>query len=507
MRDALGAEPDRGRAVLTPPRPPRAREDTSGEGPEAVLEEIDFFIEQGLLDTARELLEGQLGRTPDDPALLERRREIDARAAPGAQSGARVVPHKPAPLRATGPEAPPGRRAPLAEGIEIAGKYRLERLLREGGMGSVWVATHLALGTPVAIKFMAARLGHDAAGSSEPGVQERARFEREAKTAAQIRMTNVVQVLDYGVDQGMPYLVMELLEGEDLGARLERVGRLSLADSARILTPIARALQRAHDAGLIHRDLKPENIFLATEGDQETPKILDFGVAKALRGDDRKLEDTTSEGTVVGTPYYLSPEQAVGRSDIDHRSDLWSLGVIAFRMVTGRRPFHSEVLLEAVVEICSAPIPTARSVAPDLPAAADDFFDRALAREPDRRFASAREMADAFSTLADTEIGAPARRRRVLALAGAVILGLGAIWWAWARPPDVRNVGADTPTPSRSDPTASAQVPGAESPSDASSAAASATASAGRPSSSTMPVQRPVSTPRPSTQRRRNVGY
>ena len=318
------------------------------------------------------------------------------------------MPPKPPPLpppsRLAAPRADQEPAPRLGPGLVVAGKYRLTQVLRHGGMGSVWVATHLALESPVAIKFMslapAPKLGHaETTNDREEIAALRARFEREAKAAAQIRSANVVQILDYGIDRGMPYLVMELLKGEDLGTRLARNKRLDLGETVRILAPLSRALDRAHQSGLVHRDLKPENVFLCDEGGEEIVKILDFGVAKTLHGD-RQVGTPTLEGTVVGSPHYMSPEQAMGSTDVDHRSDLWSLAVIAFRALTGARPFEGNLLLETVVKICSGPIPTATSVASDLGADIDAFFKRALSREPNERFQSARELVSALAAIA-----------------------------------------------------------------------------------------------------------
>ena len=268
----------------------------------------------------------------------------------------------------------------------VAGKVRLEQLLGKGGMGSVWRGTHLTLGTPVAVKFMA---------DSNP--ESLARFQREAQVAAQIRSSNVVAIHDFGVEDGLPYITMELLDGEDLGMRLKRVQRLTLAETVEILIPIARGLDRAHAAKLVHRDLKPENIYLVREGDEEVPKILDFGIAKTLI-DDPDSFNVTRDGAVLGTPYYMSPEQARALRDVDHRADLWALGVILFRVITGRRPFEGMTAAALAMQICTEPAPRVGAVHPELSPEWDVFFDRALAKDPAQRFQSAREMAQACGT-------------------------------------------------------------------------------------------------------------
>jgi eukaryotic-like serine/threonine-protein kinase len=315
-------------------------------------------------------------------------------------SGSSRVEHSTVPGLSTAPESYPPAATAIGAGTVVAGKYRIERALSRGAMGSVWVATHLALDTPVAIKFMSLHSppGPNGSDPASQTVESRARFEREAKAAAQVRSANVVQILDYGVDGSMPYIVMELLQGEDLGARLKRVGRMPLTEVSRLVRSVARALQRAHDAGLVHRDLKPGNIFLAKEGDDEVPKVLDFGVAKALSAD-RPIDEGTQEGTLVGTPSYMSPEQAMGRTDVDHRSDLWSVGVVTFRALTGVKPFPSDSLLEVVVQICTSDAPRASQIVPDLPPEVDAFFERALQRDPAARFQSARDMARALAAV------------------------------------------------------------------------------------------------------------
>ena len=281
-------------------------------------------------------------------------------------------------------EAPSPKFQP-GPGVVIAGKVRLERLLARGGMGSVWVGKHIGLDIPVAVKFMT--------NSTE---QSLGRFRREARVAAKIKSSNIVTILDFGVDQETPYIVMELLEGENLGTRLKRVGYVSLIEAERIIVPIARALERAHEAHLVHRDLKPDNIFLAREGDEEIPKILDFGIVKSLSSTSRSSREETEDGAVIGTLHYMSPEQARGAPDIDHRSDVWSIGVILYRMLTGRRPFNATGFGQIIMQICSEPHLHATSILPSLPPEIDAFFDRALAKNPAERFSSMKEMAHAY---------------------------------------------------------------------------------------------------------------
>lgn len=278
---------------------------------------------------------------------------------------------------------------PLCESTVIAGKYRLERVLASGGMGAVWVARHLQLDEPVAIKFMSAQL---------PAVAEaRLRFAREARAAARLRSPHVVQVLDHGVDGDVPYIVMELLEGEHLGDRLRREGRLSLRAASLLTAQIAKALGRAHRAGIIHRDLKPANIFLAKLDDEEIVKVLDFGIAKSLSG---PSIEATHSNILIGSPLYMSPEQARSRRTIDHRSDLWSLGAILFRALTGTPLFEGSSPVDVIVQICTGALPVATHIVPTLPPEIDAFFARALDRDPDGRFDSAREMSEELWAIA-----------------------------------------------------------------------------------------------------------
>jgi eukaryotic-like serine/threonine-protein kinase len=281
--------------------------------------------------------------------------------------------------------------SPPVQGL-VAGKYQILGLIGRGGMGSVWEGRHTNLGTRVAIKF----IDPEYAESEEAC----ARFVTEARAAATIQSKYAIQIFDNGVTDGRPYIVMELLVGEPLDKRLDRLGRLTLQETARIIGHVSRALQRAHDAGIIHRDLKPENVFLvrSPDDDEEIAKVLDFGIAK-IKGPPGQegLSSSTKTGAVLGTPYYMSPEQARGLRNIDHRSDLWSLGVIAHKCVTGVLPFEGESVGDLLVKICTAPCPTPSLTAPGLPATFDAWFAKALEREPARRFARALELADALA--------------------------------------------------------------------------------------------------------------
>ncbi|MCC6213879.1 MAG: serine/threonine protein kinase [Polyangiaceae bacterium] len=291
------------------------------------------------------------------------------------------------------PAPPPSQDA--TPGELVAGKYRLTRLIGRGGMGSVWEGVHATLGTRVAVKFI------DAEHAASP--EARVRFVNEARAAAMLRSKHVVQVHDHGLmEDGRPYIVMEFLAGEPLDRRLERVGRLSLQDTAGIVQQVCRALTKAHAAGIIHRDLKPENVFLVwdEEDHADIAKVVDFGIAKFTDPVAASSSGATRTGSVVGTPYYMSPEQARGLRSIDVRSDLWSVGVIAYRCVVGGLPFEGEAVGDLLVKICTAPLPVPSQVAPGVPAAFDAWFVRALERDPARRYASAIELAEALAASA-----------------------------------------------------------------------------------------------------------
>lgn len=286
----------------------------------------------------------------------------------------------------------------LKPGTVLAEKYRLESVLGTGGMGTVYQAEHLALKAPVAVKVIDREV--------DEGDVALARFMREAQSAASLRSPHVVQILDYGMEGKRPFMVMEMLEGEPLATRIKRLGRLSPQETFRVISHVSRAVSKAHEADIIHRDLKPDNVFLVHNEGDEIAKVLDFGVAK-VESTQLDGEGHTRTGSLLGTPYYMSPEQAQGNKDIDARSDLWALGVIAFECMTGKRPFSSDGLGDLVLQICIRDIPVPSKVVP-VPPGFDDWFAKACNRDPDARFQTARDLAESLRDALDlgSEAGA-----------------------------------------------------------------------------------------------------
>jgi len=266
----------------------------------------------------------------------------------------------------------------LNPGDLISGKYRLQRLLGSGGMGSVWAARNQLTDRDFAIKFLLPSLS-----SSQEALQ---RFFHEARACGQIKHPAVVDVYDMGqADDGSPYLVMELLDGEGLDRRLKQGGAVLPAEAAAWIAIIARGLEEAHVRGLVHRDLKPANLFLChgPSGDV-VPKILDFGISKPTGP---KAADfvRTSAGVVLGSPAYMSPEQAKGEVEIDGRSDVWSLGVILYEALTGKLPFKGANYNALMVSIISSPHPPISAADPEVPKELAAVVDRALAKDRARR--------------------------------------------------------------------------------------------------------------------------
>jgi serine/threonine-protein kinase len=279
-------------------------------------------------------------------------------------------------------------------GTVIGGKYRIDGLIGRGGMGSVWSAVHLGLGQRVAVKLIAKRY----ASSREA----RTRFDLEAKAVAQLKSRYVVQVYDNGeTDDGTPFIVMELLEGESLDHRIQTRGPMPVDQAVRIVSQVARALMRAHALGIIHRDLKPENIFLTrTEDDDgEIAKVLDFGIAK-IKNPDPASDSATRTGAVLGTPLFMSPEQARGLKSVDQRTDLYSLGMVTYMMLTAKPAFNGESFGDILVAICTQPLPSMQESAPWLPPSLDAWLKRACAREPGDRHKSVEELVEGLYSAA-----------------------------------------------------------------------------------------------------------
>jgi serine/threonine protein kinase len=282
-------------------------------------------------------------------------------------------------------------------GMMITPMLRLVHPLGSGAMGSVWVADHLGLGSRVAVKFMAPEL------AQSPEMAER--FRREAASAAKIRSPHVVRIFDHGVSRlRLPYIAMELLDGESLQERLARVGRLDLRETAVIAAQVGEVLGRASEAGVVHRDIKPANLFLVRSAFDTQVKVLDFGLARSpLQG-----ASLTSTGTMLGSPLYMSPEQLTNARAVDTRADVWALAVVIYQALTGQHPFIGQSLPLLMVAIAQRAYRPPRSLRPDLPAALDLFFERAFAADLDRRFQRAGDLVAALLGIAygDSHSGA-----------------------------------------------------------------------------------------------------
>lgn len=281
----------------------------------------------------------------------------------------------------------------LAIGTRL-GNYELIARIGEGGMGTVYAAVHVGLGKRVAIKTLRSELAAD------PDV--RARFVREGKAAVAVRHPNVVDIDDVGVYQQVPYLVMELLDGENLHSLITRRERLGIQETADIVVPVLSAMAESHRAGVVHRDLKPDNIFLARgAGGLPVPKVLDFGISKLRETQSLGL---TGDNALLGTPYYMAPEQASSARDVDARSDLYAIGVILYHAVTGRVPFAGASLAQVIGQILhAAPVPLRECYA-DIPAAFEAIVLCLMEKDPARRYQDARSLGQALLPFASERI-------------------------------------------------------------------------------------------------------
>ena len=304
------------------------------------------------------------------------------------------------------PETPPA-----AVGEVIDGKYRVNRLLGKGGMGYVVAAWHLKLDEPVALKF----LRRDLLGF--PGVATR--FEREAKAAAKIKGERVCRVLDVGHSRNHgPFMVMEYLQGEDLGSRIEHAGRLPIALAVSFVLQACEALAEAHCRGIVHRDLKPSNLFLTKHpSGQPLVKLLDFGISKTSGGEE-PAQRLTATDMVMGSFAYMSPEHVRNARDVDARTDVWALGVILFELLTAKLPFEALSQSELIAKISADPPLPLRALCPDAPAELEAIISRCLTKELDRRYGSVADLARALEPFAP---GSEGLVESILRIAGATL--------------------------------------------------------------------------------------
>jgi len=276
-------------------------------------------------------------------------------------------------------------------GVRLQDTYQLTRVIGEGGMGTVYEAIHLRLRKRMAIKVMAMELTQDP--------ESLARFKREASITSTLGHPHIVHVADFGTsERGQPYLVMELLEGEDLEHRLQFVPQIGIAETIGVVRQVASALAVAHEKGVVHRDLKPANIYLVTvPGDADFVKVLDFGISKARSA----ITKLTNNNTVLGTPFYMSPEQAAGRSsDLDHRTDQWALACVTWQMLAGQCPFQGEDSNQILYQVTFGSPPPLASLVPGLPSEVEQVLRRALSKKHTGRYDSILQFSDALEQAA-----------------------------------------------------------------------------------------------------------
>jgi hypothetical protein len=372
---------------------------------------ITCIDENGVLDfIARKLPSARLGEVESHLDSCDSCRELLAHAARAAMSGEEVPEDDPIPRRGV----VPGR---------AVGRYHVLYRVGGGGMGVVFAARDLELRRTVALKVLRPSDG-------APSKKMRARLLREARAAAAVRHGNVVAVHEVFEHEGLPVLVMDLLEGESLRARLSRVRALSVDAALAVIAPVLSALETAHGLGVVHRDLKPDNIFLVDAGGRELVKILDFGVAKLTAAPDAPLSGSLTEsGALVGTPHYMAPEQAFGERDVDSRADLWSVGVVLYECLAGARPFAGSNLGQVLKALTERAIRPIEEVVPGLPPQLVGLLGRLLSdREERPTAAAARQIVEQIRTgVASGVVAGPARPRRRGWLVGAAAAAVAAI--------------------------------------------------------------------------------
>jgi serine/threonine-protein kinase len=295
----------------------------------------------------------------------------------------------------------------------VAGKYRIEKQIGAGGMGVVAVATHVALGQRVAIKFLNDEAMKDA--------DVMARFDREARASVQLKSEHVARVLDVGtLENGAPYMVMEFLEGQDLSKLVDARVAVPPPVAVDYIMQACEAIAEAHRLGIVHRDLKPANLFLTQRVDgRPLVKVLDFGISK-IQGtgpQDTKLTSTTA---VIGSPSYMSPEQLRASRDVDHRGDIWALGVILFELLTGTLPFEAMNVMELCMRVASDPVPRVESRNPEIPQSLGDVVARCLEKDPNRRYQSVAELVTALEPYQAIEMSSTGERIRRVSSGGSL---------------------------------------------------------------------------------------
>jgi serine/threonine protein kinase len=333
-------------------------------------------------------------------------------------------------------------------GRVIGGNYRLEKILGQGGMGIVFRARQLSLDRAVAVKLLLAPLAMDR--------EMLERFQREARAASNIGHPGIVQVIDMGyLPEGAPFMVMEHLEGEDLRSKLEREGAMVPGLALPLFLQLCDALQAAHDKGIVHRDLKPDNIFLVYRtGGLPMVKILDFGLSK-IKSADHKLTNT---GALLGTPNYMSPEQVHGSSSsIDHRTDIYTAGIILYEMLTGRIAYDGPSIQSILVSIATQDPPSPRTLRPDIPEAVEAVILRAIARQPERRYQSLRELGVDLVRVAGP-LGVPLSQPGFLSATGQV--PGSSPWQPALQPPAGQAQAPSSPAPATPAPLSAASRPG-----------------------------------------------